>query len=162
MMNRIFTIFLLLATYVTFSQQVSPEVISSAGDHFENDDISLSWTLGEPIISTLSGEYILTQGFHQDLFIITSVDETTIPDFDIQIFPNPTPDYLNIEINHSGSTKNKIIIQLLDMKGGLIKELKKANNFNSTQINLQAFERANYFLRIIINNQTKTFKIMKT
>lgn len=161
-MKLLLTTILFIISVVSYAQQISPEVISSAGDYFENDDISLSWTMGEPVISTLNGEYILTQGFHQDLYIITAVDELEIVDFDIHLFPNPTPDYLNIEINQKGNINQEMIIQLLDIKGSLIKEFKESGNFQSTQINLQAYERANYFLRFIINNQTKTFKIVKT
>lgn len=161
-MKLLLTTILFIISVVSYAQQISPEVISSAGDYFENDDISLSWTMGEPVISTLNGEYILTQGFHQDLYIITAVDELEFFDFDIHLFPNPTPDYLNIEINQKGNINQEMIIQLLDIKGSLIKEFKESGNFQSTQINLQAYERANYFLRFIINNQTKTFKIVKT
>lgn len=161
-MKRIFTILLLFMTLYVFSQQVSPEVIASAGDHFENEDISLSWTLGEPVISTLSGEYILTQGFHQDLYIITSIDDVEISEMDIQIFPNPTADYLNIEISNPEFSNDDVIIQLLDLKGSLIKEFKKTGVSNSTRLNLQSYERANYFLRIIINDKIKNYKIVKT
>lgn len=161
-MKRIFTIFLLLTAYVTFSQQLSPEVIASAGDHFENDDISLSWTLGEPVISTLNSEIILTQGFHQDLYIITSIDEMDMSEYNIQIYPNPTPDFLNIEFNKTQSTNEVMIIQLFDIKGSLIKEYKISGASNSTRINLQLFERSNYFLRININNNIKNYKIVKT
>jgi hypothetical protein len=161
-MKRIFTIFLSIISLGAFSQQVSPEVIASAGDHFENDDISLSWTLGEPVISTLSGEYILTQGFHQDLYIITAIDEVDITEYNIQIFPNPTADYLTIEFNSLNTKIEEVIIQLFDIKGGLIKEYKKSGDPLSTRINLQSFERANYFLRININGQIKNYKIVKT
>lgn len=161
-MKRVFTFLLILTSVNLYSQQVSPEVIASAGDHFENEDISISWTLGEPVISTLSGEYILTQGFHQDLYIITSIDEVEIEDFDIQIFPNPTPDYVNISINSTKKQNSHIVLQLFDMNGRLLKEMNKNKLEQSIRINLQSFERANYFLKIIINNQTKTYKILKT
>ncbi|MCF8403889.1 MAG: hypothetical protein K9H58_08090 [Bacteroidales bacterium] len=49
-----------------FSQSVSPEVISSAGDYYQGATVSLSWTLGEIATETYSnGNYILTQGFQQ-------------------------------------------------------------------------------------------------
>jgi hypothetical protein len=51
---------------------VNLEVISSAGDYFapEGSNITLSWTLGEPVIETFAptgGSVILTQGFQQPI-----------------------------------------------------------------------------------------------
>lgn len=58
----IFVIFPILI----YSQSVSPEVISSAGDYYEGANVSLSWTLGEIATETYSnGNVILTQGFQQ-------------------------------------------------------------------------------------------------
>lgn len=161
-MKRTITFVLLIISISAFSQQVSPEIISSAGDHFENDDISLSWTLGEPVISTLSGEYILTQGFHQDLYIITAIDEVELSEFDVKIFPNPTPDFLNIQMNQTGDVKSEYVIQLLDSKGSLLQEIKENGGMTVSKISLQQFERAHYFLRIIVGKKHKTYKIIKT
>jgi hypothetical protein len=39
------------------------QVITTAGDYFEGDNLSLSWTVGEPVIETFaSGNLILMQG----------------------------------------------------------------------------------------------------
>lgn len=160
-MKRIFTFCLLIVSMSVFSQQISPEIISSAGDHFENDNVSISWTLGEPVISTLNGEYILTQGFHQDFYIITSVDEIELPDFDIKIFPNPTPDFLNLQMNQTSNIKSEYIIHLLDSKGNLLHEIKETGGIINSRINLQQFERANYFIRIMVDEKHKTYKVIK-
>jgi hypothetical protein len=161
-MNRIYTIVLVFLTIHAFSQQVSPEVIASAGDHFENNDISLSWTLGEPVISTFTGDYILTQGFHQDLYIITAIDEVEVSQLDIQIFPNPTPDFVNIQINQNQKDLGNIKIQLLDLKGSLLQEVELSKLTDQTKLNLQSYQRSQYYLRIIINDKIITYKIVKT
>jgi hypothetical protein len=42
------------------------QVIASAGGYYEGENISMSWTLGEPVTETFSaGGVILTQGFQQ-------------------------------------------------------------------------------------------------
>ncbi|MBP7497474.1 MAG: T9SS type A sorting domain-containing protein [Bacteroidales bacterium] len=68
-MKKLFFIFLsILFSNLGFSQSLSPEVISSAGDFFSGANITLSWTLGEPVIETFSsqdGQIVLTQGFQQ-------------------------------------------------------------------------------------------------
>jgi hypothetical protein len=161
-MKRIFTVLLMALAFTTYSQQVSPEIIATAGDHFHNDNISLSWTLGEPVISTFSGEYVLTQGFHQDLYIITSVDEVEITNLDIQIFPNPTPDYVNIQLKQNDGFYEECTIQLIDSKGAVLKEIKEKGSVINAKMSLQQFERANYFLRVIIYKEYKTYKIVKS
>jgi len=52
---------------LTFSLQIhSQQVVSSAGGFYQNDIISVSWTLGETVIETFEGsDLILTQGFQQ-------------------------------------------------------------------------------------------------
>lgn len=67
MKQHILTILLaLLMPLFMLAQSVSPEVISSAGDYYENGNVSLSWTLGEIATETYTnGNVILTQGFQQ-------------------------------------------------------------------------------------------------
>ncbi len=47
-------------------QANAQQVVASSGGYFESENLSLSWTLGEPVIETFSnGDLILTQGFQQ-------------------------------------------------------------------------------------------------
>lgn len=53
--------FLVIATALNAQQ-----VVSSGGGQFEGSQLSLSWTIGEPVIETFTGNnLILTQGFQQ-------------------------------------------------------------------------------------------------
>jgi hypothetical protein len=102
---------------VAAAQSVTPEVIASAGEHFDNGNVQLSWTLGEVMIDTYdNGTNILTQGFHQPMLTVTAVDET-LADVRLSLYPNPTSDYLNIEL---GNNDKDINLQLYDMGGKLI------------------------------------------
>ncbi|MFC2176342.1 hypothetical protein ACFLR1_05175, partial [Bacteroidota bacterium] len=65
-MKFLTTLAVMLAPVVGMSQSISPEVIASAGGHFDNGTTQLSWTLGEVAIDTYdNGTNIITQGFHQ-------------------------------------------------------------------------------------------------
>ncbi|MFU8844174.1 MAG: hypothetical protein ACNA7V_10250 [Bacteroidales bacterium] len=67
-------LFSVFPLYVS-AQSVSPEVIATAGDYFENSSGSLSWTLGEVMTETFSsGGNILTQGFQQPFVVRISLD----------------------------------------------------------------------------------------
>jgi hypothetical protein len=146
--------------YHSFSQQISPEVIASAGDQFENGEVSLSWTLGEPVISTFESDYILTQGFHQDFYIITAVDDIKIDQMSVEIFPNPTANFLNIKWKLQ--KQEKVNIQLLDMNGKVLIQNGFQTQSASMILNLQSYERSSYFLRIVAGGQSKTYKIIKS
>jgi len=60
-------LFLTVIALTFLSIQVkAQQVIASAGGYYEGENISLSWTLGEPVTETFSaGSVILTQGFQQ-------------------------------------------------------------------------------------------------
>lgn len=99
------------------SQSIAPEVIASAGEHYDNGSVQLSWTLGEVMIDTYdNGNNIVTQGFHQTQLTVTAI-EREIVDIDMNIYPNPTSEFLNIDL---GRNDKDINLQLYDMSGKLI------------------------------------------
>ena len=56
----------LFITSSVFTQQITPAVIAPAGDISKSGKLYLQWTLGEPVIETISSrDHPLTQGFHQ-------------------------------------------------------------------------------------------------
>lgn len=66
MKNILASLLPVLIPAIMMAQSVSPEVVSSAGDYYENGNVSLSWTLGEIATETYTnGNVILTQGFQQ-------------------------------------------------------------------------------------------------
>ena len=143
-----------------YGQSASPEVISTAGDHFEAANISLSWTVGEPVIETYdSGSNELTQGFHQTNLLVTSVADLD-EDVLIRVFPNPTSGEVNIEYT---GLDDDLTVSLFDASGKRILVRYIFDQTNSTEIDLSNFASGGYFLHVQnANFQTiKTFKILK-
>ena len=65
-MKRIIITLFLIIPAITFGQSISRKVISSSGNHYEGTTGSISWSVGEIMISTYSStNAIVTQGFHQ-------------------------------------------------------------------------------------------------
>jgi len=65
-MKNILLTILAVAFVACLFQAKAQQVIATSGGYYENDNLSLSWTLGEPVIETFnSGGLILTQGFQQ-------------------------------------------------------------------------------------------------
>ncbi len=140
----------------TFSQTFSPEVVSPAGSSFTNSSNSLSWTLGEPITSTLSNLNILTQGFQQDNIVITSLDEMK-ESTEITIFPNPAVDVINIQFT---KPQDKSTIELYTMGGKLVLT-RILNSETLSTINMSNYAAGTYILKIK-NNNTKSYQIVKS
>nr|NQU92395.1 hypothetical protein [Bacteroidota bacterium] len=65
-MKNLVCSFIAIACFAFSITSNAQQVIASAGGFYEGENISLSWTLGEPVIETFEGNgIILTQGFQQ-------------------------------------------------------------------------------------------------
>lgn len=140
-----------------FSQE-KLEVISSAGGDYSDNNISVSWTIGEPVISTLKqGDFVITQGFHQSKYIVTSINETKIVPFEVNVFPNPTTDLINVKINQTDLKGYDI--KLFDISGKILysKNIKSNNN----QLDLSQYNAGQYILKVSNKKSTRSFSIVK-
>jgi hypothetical protein len=116
-MKFLTVISLSLLPFFGMAQSITPEVIASAGEHYDNGSVQLSWTLGEVMIDTYdNGNNIVTQGFHQTQLTVTSIERELV-DIEMNVYPNPTSEFLNIEL---GRNDKDINLQLYDMSGKLI------------------------------------------
>ena len=141
------------------AQNIQNSVISCAGGSSASGNFKLDFTIGEVVSETFqSGNNVLTQGFHQTKLTVTNIDNI---DFfiDIYLFPNPTDEFINIEIP---SYYNNLEIKFYDANGRLLKNFEQV--YGVTKFDLSDFSQGIYYLIISLkeNNQTKTFKIIKT
>lgn len=98
MKTKFIFLILLLIHVCIFGQTLEPQLLSTAGKEFINNDNSLSWSLGEISINTIySNDAILTQGFQQTGIYTTA---TLNPEMkmNLSLYPNPTFDYITIKI----------------------------------------------------------------
>lgn len=161
MNNFILISFLILANGSLFCQSTKPEIISTSGDYFKTTDVSLSWTLGESVSETFSSSnLILTQGFQQSHYLITSIDDIASDAFKIKVFPNPATDLINIEIT-SLTDSNAYYIKLLDLEGRELFSTKM--NADKDHINMSLYPTGIYILNVSDNNMRplQNFKIQK-
>ena len=84
-------IFLAAASHAG-AQLFTPEVIASSGESEKSAAVHLSWTIGEPVITTMQGGSLtITQGFHQpgqDAVAVASAPVAGDEDHAI-LYPNP-------------------------------------------------------------------------
>lgn len=161
MKKLILTILPFAVVTVVDAQSISPQVIASAGTHFTGSNAQLSWTIGEPVITTVSnGSNIITQGFHQTLLNVTSVEEQSIAGVNVTVFPNPTSDVVNINLVNN---LKDLQLDLFDMSGKLLQARKIGAAEGNVQIGMNEYARANYLLRIysVDGSVNYTYKVQK-
>lgn len=109
--------------------ELSPQVFASAGNYATSSSLSLSYTIGEPVVATLTNvKLILTEGFQQpeDDFTI-SVPEFANEYGVINVFPNPFTDNLNISVDTD--KEHELYIFMYDMAGRRVESQFLANHF---------------------------------
>lgn len=159
-MRRLFlTVGLGLAIFTANAQTTSPELVSSAGDIFNNTSYQLDWSIGELVTETYTGaQNTLTQGFHQGTYIVTSIDENPLLDFSIVAFPNPTSDFISLKVE--SSKVESLQFTITDISGKILQN----GNFTNEpeQINFSSYAAGTYIVTISQNNQIlKSFQIIK-
>ncbi|HCC72098.1 MAG TPA: hypothetical protein DEQ09_13245 [Bacteroidales bacterium] len=146
------------------AQDVKQQVISSAGgyDLSGDNNMSLSWTLGELVISNAEspgGELVLTQGFQQSKILVQGIEINPVLDLEVMIYPNPARETFNIKFSEPTGSETKIFLSGPDSRlintdiikpGVLIKE-----------IQMQKYPAGMYFLKIKNGNKQNVYKIVK-
>ena len=161
MKKIILTLLPLAGAALVNGQSISPQVIASAGTHYSAGSAQLSWTIGEPVITTVSnGSNIITQGFHQTQLNSVTVEEQTIAGLNVTVFPNPTADVLNINLVNN---LKDLQLDLFDMNGKLLQARKIGSAESNLQISMSEYARANYLLRVysIDGSVNYTYKVQK-
>lgn len=154
----LFILFIMVTLY-TQAQQLTPSVICNASGTLSNGTTNVYWTIGETIVETMqSGNNQLSNGFQQANYIITAIKNNTVQ-YDIQLFPNPTANLLNLKINAT-QLKN-VRFQLFDMQGKVVKEDALQNEL--TAIDCSQLTPAVYWLKLedAAHELVGTFKIVK-
>lgn len=132
-----------------FSQTVMPVVVASTGADTIIGNTEIGWTVGEPVIATLStGTNYMSQGFQQPDWLIVGIPE--VAKDDIKVFPNPTPGLVNVQVGNQ--TFDAVVYDIL---GKVV--IKPPNISGSMQINLEQLAPANYVL--MLSNGTKSYTV---
>ncbi len=107
-------------TSISFGQSLSPTVVALAGGLERTPSgMTLSWTLGEPVVDPLrSGIVFLTQGFQQPLLTVSTGFEDPGFSYAIEAFPNPTSFELKLKTEYHES----INFRMVDMSGRAMRE----------------------------------------
>ena len=144
--------------YTAVDAQTMPRtVVGSAGGYYQNVVTgSLHWTVGEVAVSRFVEEFELAEGFHQMYFDLL-VDTEDIPsDWEVQVYPNPTANWITIDF----PLTDLITVRLYANNGQLLYQ--NDSFFSGTKVDMTAFPEGAYILQMVDENQqAHTAQVLK-
>lgn len=146
----------------TTTDNIIGTVITS-GNNATGSSGTVAYSIGQVFYSYF-GElvYSVAQGIqHEAKSDTLGRPENSIePKTEIFVFPNPTTDFVNINMEGYEMENGQRSYQLYDIQGRMIKQ--NTINQTETQIDLNDLNSSIYLLQVFIDNQVlKTFKILK-
>ncbi len=166
-----FFIGLLLASFSAQAQKINASSFGAGGSNVSTNKARLSYTIGRLSMpsSTNSTKAYLTPGFFfTDKVMVSPIKKTKIVEIDLEIYPNPTTEKINIFFKGSDSQES-YNIDIYDLMGKKINQYVETSSTNISggekiTVNLGNIPSGQYFIRVISQTeQTKaaSFKIIK-
>ena len=141
------------------------ETIPASGGNATGAGGSVSYTVGQVVYTTNVGaDGSVAQGVQQpyEISVVTGIDQLQNVTLTCRAYPNPTTNFLTLEIE--GEMPELFSASLYDLNGKLLQSLKVTGP--ETTIPMETYAPATYFLKIEAktnssSNNLKTFKIIK-
>ena len=155
-----FSALLLLGLGLTGLQ--AQESVNATGGNASGSGGTVSYSVGQVVYTTNIGTNgSVAQGVQQpyEISVVTGLEEAKGINLTVSAYPNPTTDYLTLEVKEY--ELSNLHFQLYDMSGKLLQNEKITGN--QTSIVMSNLVPATYFVKVIQDNkEVKTFKIIKT
>ncbi len=161
-MIRLLVIVLCFFSSLGFSQTgflTTPQVISTVGGNWIQNNYNLSFTVGEiAVVTHIEQSTILTQGFHQENYQVVNLSELS-SNYKVTVFPNPTQDHLNISFD---LPNNIATIRITDVKGKTLYIKPDILTDEDQKVDLVSLSQGVYWLEIILEKTEKiVYQIQK-
>lgn len=138
------------------AQSISKSVIGSSGTMMSTDNLRLSFTVGEPVVGTMTGMgNQLGNGFLASLDLsVLSIPEKQAESL-MEVYPNPATDYFICR--HKDS--HPMLIRALNTDGKLVLDAKIESGVKN---DVKQWNQGLYILEItdLTSHRQSTFKIM--
>jgi hypothetical protein len=137
------------------------ESVNATGGNASGSGGSVSYSVGQVAYQTHTGTNgLVAQGVQQpyEISVVTAIEEAKGINLTVSAYPNPTTDYLTLEVKEY--ELSNLHFQLYDMNGKLLQSEKITSN--QTSIVMSNLVPATYFVKVTERNkEVKTFKIIK-
>jgi len=156
--SRLIINFLVGLLWINFA--VAQESVNAAGGDVTGSGGSIAYSLGQVIYTTNANTSgTISQGVQQAYEIYSLGISETKMNFSFSIFPNPTVDYLTLQIT---GYKNEILYcKIFDMQGKVL--ITEHVSGELTKINTAKLPASSYIIGITNqeNKQLQSYKIIK-
>jgi hypothetical protein len=132
-----------------FAQSISPQSINSSGTSMSQSNGSLSFTVGELVVLSLTDTEgnTLGGGFTSGATISTaSIQEPDGAVLNVKVYPNPTTDLITVAIQET--KLSYVEIEITDMNGKVISSEKYTGIAKNVGINSSSWNIGTYFLKL--------------
>ena len=151
-MKHLITMIVLIGPLLLCAQEIEQSTLAVGGQSQTNANIQLDWTIGQNISATgESNGNNLSTGIHQPAIIteVLTVLEAEYPE--IQIFPNPVVETLQVNI----SSGEQLKLSLMDLNG------REILSGHDKTLDLTELSDGVYVLHILYDNYSSKHKIIK-
>jgi hypothetical protein len=115
--SKILILILLVSSTVSFSQELSHQVLVPAAGLAASGNVNYSQTIGETAIEIFGcSGFVLTQGFQQPGMKVST--ETPPAGTGVDVYPNPATSVLNIRL--FGDAARKFRIEIINLTGTIV------------------------------------------
>ena len=163
--NVVLPVLLLFFTFSLSTVQAQESVNATGGDASGSGG-SAGYSVGQVVYTTNTGTNgSVAQGVQQpyEIYVVTGIEAAKGINLMVSAYPNPTSDYLTLEIE--GDVQAQYIASLYDISGKLLQETKITGT--QTRISMAGLVPATYFVKVVktqglaSQQEVKTFKIIK-
>ena len=149
---------------MSYAQSIAPQSVNSGGTKMTQANGSISFTVGELVVLSLTDSVgnTIGGGFTVGATLTTvSIHETDAAVLDVNVYPNPTTELVNIQINYS--TIDQVAVTITDLQGKEVYIGKYAGISNVIGINTASYATGTYVMSIknLTNQVLGTYKIIK-
>jgi hypothetical protein len=162
-----FQLFVIILTKVCYGQEIKPYSINSAGNSFSQSNQQIYFILGDLIVlkqtdslgNSLGNGFVSGAVQSTQIVTITEVKPDVIA---LKIYPNPTNNFIFIEIEHCN--EEYIYIQIINMLGNVLLKDKYLCIKNKIGIDFKNFTDNAYNMQITNSRHEilGSYKIIKT
>lgn len=137
--------------------------INASGSNATSSAGTVTYSIGQLFYTYIGASvYNVAQGIQHEesTETLSTIEKGVEPEIEINIFPNPTVDFVTLNMQGLENSNEPQSYQLFDLQGRLL--LQNIINETETQISLSNLMPSLYILRVNANDKVlKTFKILK-
>lgn len=156
-MKHIILVLILTFSSLSFSQSISKQVIGTSGKTLTNNNLKLSYTVGEPVVGLMTaGGNQLGNGYYPAMDLQALSVEDNVLDVQLKVYPNPTSQSLYV----SHPELNSFGITIVDLNG---KQLYQGTIIKEEPLDVSNYTQGMYLVTIenTTTNKKNTYKIIK-